>query len=763
MRKRWAERAESRSSGLGLIEVGSGDEEAPSQFSLHGLALGMSDGGSQIGSPSRNSFLDSDDEKAASDGILSSGRFSEAFFEQRQPEGSEFSFVDDSKRRKTFIQVVDDSTDVPLPAEDVVSSNRATRQFSDLALRATNVKQFKFPWEKGRLGRVFGDNAWMDIKAPSLEPTGFNPVSVNLHVSDKAEMTPKIKLKEVAEDGAAFKAVVRKVSEISYVDERKFKRTRAIRMWWSLLATAADASEIGRKAQAEASTEELDSYAHEILDACFGLKSPGTLLKRYYSLKSFHDWCIEFRTSAWLPMTETLAWEYVRWLKSTSAPPTKATSFMEACRFCWFVVGVDGSNLVESSFRIKGASNQMKAAKRPWRPADLLTVHEVLKLHEVLESEQRHIVDRVFCGHLLHLLYGRARWSDLLATKHLHIDSDNCYLEVQTQLHKGAKAADTKSRLLPVVSPGLGVAKTNWATTYLKLREQCGLSPPMETEWHMLPAPLDDSGESWSTRYLTSEEGSEFLRLILGQPKSAIRRLSTHSLKSTAISWTSKFGLGLETRAILARHATSLSNPTVLYSRDIISAALREFDKVLADIRDSCFQPDRTRSGMITPRLAAAATPSGLFTQALNSSGGSHLMEAAPATPGFEMVSEAREQVEGQSVAVVSRPDVAGSPPLEEGHDETPKAVEMSDSETSEEASEESSSSDEETHDVPSPSPQQELSSLLLPSKYYINEKSSVIHCLRTDDVFRCGKKRTIYYANIRELNGMRCGKCFNL
>ena len=63
MRKRWAERAESRSSGLGLIEVGSGDEEAPSQFSLHGLALGRSDGGSQIGSPSRNSFLDSDDEK----------------------------------------------------------------------------------------------------------------------------------------------------------------------------------------------------------------------------------------------------------------------------------------------------------------------------------------------------------------------------------------------------------------------------------------------------------------------------------------------------------------------------------------------------------------------------------------------------------------------------------------------------------------------------------------------------------------------------
>lgn len=56
--------------------------------------------------------------------------------------------------------------------------------------------------------------------------------------------------------------------------------------------------------------------------------------------------------------------------------------------------------------------------------------------------------------------------------------------------------------------------------------------------------------------------------------------MSTHSLKSTAISWASKFGLDLETRAILARHATSLSNPTVLFSRDIISSAVGGFDQV---------------------------------------------------------------------------------------------------------------------------------------------------------------------------------------
>ena len=67
-------------------------------------------------------------------------------------------------------------------------------------------------------------------------------------------------------------------------------------LWWDLLATVIDASEIGRKASAEAPADHLDSYGKEILDACFGLKSPGTFLKRYYSLKSFHDWCVQFKT-----------------------------------------------------------------------------------------------------------------------------------------------------------------------------------------------------------------------------------------------------------------------------------------------------------------------------------------------------------------------------------------------------------------------------------------------------------------------------------
>jgi len=133
---------------------------------------------------------------------------------------------------------------------------------------------------------------------------------------------------------------------------------------------------------------------------------------------------------------------------------------------------------------------------------------------------------------------------------------------------------------MPIVSPCLGVVDEPWVPTYLEVRKRCGLDLPMEDATHMLPAPADSSGTTWHGRYLTSEEGSDFLRAILNVPKKSGRRISSHSLKSTTISWASKFGIPMESRAILARHTTALQNPTVLYSR-----ILRRFRRCLGHLR----------------------------------------------------------------------------------------------------------------------------------------------------------------------------------
>ena len=324
---------------------------------------------------------------------------------------------------------------------------------------------------------------------------------------------------------------------------------------------------MGRQSTVDATDDTIADVGKELLDACFSLKSPGTLWKHFYGIKNFYSWHIENVGPDWLPMQESAAWGYMKHLRDQQAPPTKASTFLESCRFAWYILGVDGAGSIESSLRIKSISAQMKSKKRAWQPAATLTLTEVKKLHQVLEDVEGHIIDRLFCGHALHLLYGRARWSDLLAVQHVFLDECGKYFELQTQLHKGTKSADTRSKLLPVVTPCEGAVPGNWTKTYLTLRKECGLELPMEDPGHMMPAPADETGKSWRQRYLTSEEGAEFLRVVLGVPKKSGRRISSHSLKSTTMTWANKFGIPLESRAILARHATAIQNPIVCCAR----------------------------------------------------------------------------------------------------------------------------------------------------------------------------------------------------
>ena len=207
---------------------------------------------------------------------------------------------------------------------------------------------------------------------------------------------------------------------------------------------------------------------------------------------------------------------------------------------------------------------QMRASKKPWRPADLLRVDEVLLLHRVLGDESEPLGDRLMCGHCLHLLYSRSRWSDLCQVSNVFIDEDCKSFELSTRAHKGARSAEMKARLLPIVCPCKGINDQNWACLYMELRERVGLELPLDGYGPMLPAPANDFATSWYKRALTSEEGADFMRAIPKAPKTAERRISTHSFKSILISWTAKYGLPDTSRAVLARHlscatATQLS------------------------------------------------------------------------------------------------------------------------------------------------------------------------------------------------------------
>ena len=388
-------------------------------------------------------------------------------------------------------------------------------------------------------------------------------------------------------------------------------------------------------------------------------------------------------------------------------------------------------------------------------------------LHQFLENSQNNTIDRVIAGHLLHMLYVRARWSDLMAVRNAMVDSDNVFFEMETRTHKGAKGAESKSKLLPLASPCIGINGKDWVKPYIDARMDAGLDLPGEEDTHMLPAPSNGAGKLWTSRPLTSEEGANFLRKFLGIVKSTTRRVSTHSMKSTAISWTSKYGLSFEARALLARHASSVSNPTAMYSRDLLSPVLRSFISVIELIYNGQFAPDRTRSGMITP-----GTPG----------------VGAPCTPGVKTERETpRDKVqsaieisdeEGEADKPVSEDFRGPTAELEEHgleqnvvpgvHDEPlplVKAVVVEDelSETSESID---SSDVSECDDVDDRIDlHQRFAPMTEPSfsDIYINTNSTVLHCIGQNGKFGCGRTVTKSYVKVWELNGIRCSKCFNV
>ena len=266
-------------------------------------------------------------------------------------------------------------------------------------------------------------------------------------------------------------------------------------------------------------------------------------------------------------------------LKRSKSAPTRAMSFVEAVRFAHFLLGVHGAKTALESARVKGIAAQMFASKKPWRPADPLSTEQVLALHQTLDNENASIVDRIFCGHLLHMVYSCSRFSDLLAVEKCYLDSDEMFLETEAKLHKGSRSADTRSRLLPIVAPAHGICQGNWAKSYMRLRRIACMPEPDNDASPLLPAPLKSGETIWSERYLSSSELNCFIKMFFLE-RCLLKegtKISSHSMKATGLSWASKYGVDPEVRSVLARHSTAVKNPVALYSRDIISSASRTY------------------------------------------------------------------------------------------------------------------------------------------------------------------------------------------
>ena len=182
------------------------------------------------------------------------------------------------------------------------------------------------------------------------------------------------------------------------------------------------------------------------------------------------------------------------------------------------------------------------------------------------------------------------------------------------------------------IYPKLKLAWVEMGKELFELEKKGWTHQPKGNCHAILLSPKRSAG-GWNERYITSQELNKFIKRLFcrWRPPDCRPEIDKHSMKATGLSWCAKMGIPQEHRAVLARHAVSVQGATVLYSRDLMTTALRSFNGVLESIRTQLFHPDKTRSGMITP---AVATPAG-----------------APATPfpmrnGLSMVGHQKDGLE---------------------------------------------------------------------------------------------------------------------
>ena len=374
--------------------------------------------------------------------------------------------------------------------------------------------------------------------------------------------------------------------DLSWQDQRLKELRDTIELWANILRSWDVTGTPLMEFQACIDHEDACSILHDFLKG----KAPSTLRKRARSIMQLAEW-VE-KQGFGLPCSESIIYSFLRSLRVDGASSSKMQAILEAVRFCHFVLGITGFADTCTSRRCRGVCMADKI--RPVGQASPLSVKELEVLHKYL-ADGEDPWDAVAAGTILLAVYSRARWADLMHTEAWVIDVDEsgspAYLECRVQVHKTISSANNRFRMLPLVAPAFGVTNDNWVEQYLRARRRVGLKPPPAN--CLLPAPNGDGAPC--VRPVETGEITLWLRGLLQTPADSERRISSHSMKATCLSFAAKWGLPVQDRLILGYHSTHC-RMAITYARDVSAPQMRMLEEILDAIRGGHFAPDLPRS-----------------------------------------------------------------------------------------------------------------------------------------------------------------------
>lgn len=442
------------------------------------------------------------------------------------------------------------------------------------------------------------------------------------------------------------------------------------------------------------------------------------------------------------PFIEQVVWEYFQYLKLSDAAATRGSSTLSAFRFAQYILGFDCLREVTVSRRLIGLGEQMFSKKRFLKQALPLTVQQVLKLHSIAKDLNRHPVDRAAAAYFLIATYGRCRHSDLAAVVCVVPDFDDRggFIEVRTALHKTGRSAASRTQLLPILIPAIGVDGEVWPGAACEAFEGAGLPLFGEVDSPLFRAPKGEGG-LFCRRGVTSAEASDLLRALIGVSIEGVEAgapiVSSHSTKATCLSWAAKYGLTPRDRSILGRHASSTVETYAIYSRDLTVAPCRELQKVCVEISLGRFLPDAPRS---------------------------EFFPALPPEPPLATTTAVRAAT--QDNAVIAKEEVVLGMP---GADVLDEPIELVSSSSSSSDSEAGLSSDTSAAGEPPPRVKRFRPRLEASERWYVHRKSHILHKFDEKnsmffdrDYLACGKRLTEAYSLISESSAwnVQCKLC---
>jgi len=328
-------------------------------------------------------------------------------------------------------------------------------------------------------------------------------------------------------------------------------------------------------------------------------KAPSTCVKRANSIRRLNSRAAE--KSLPMPIGEPELYQVLRDAKAGGASLSELRCIMEAVTFVRFTFDVEQFSASAKSKRCWGLSSAKRAVLVT--RADPMRVVDIIELHRIL-SEGDDLWDRLMSGAALCCIYCRGRWNDIQHvdnwTLELNDDEEVEFASALIDIHKTMFFASKAPKVMELIGPGAGIKDGCWFSEFLKVRELLGAT--YQDGYPTMPAP-DKSGHP-TVRALSSGEAGAWLRHLL--PDREGLRTTSHSLKSTLLSFAAKRGISQLDRLALGGHAHRETAMSDVYARDALARPLRLLAGMIAEIRSGTFVPDASRAARFPGRVNEA-------------------------------------------------------------------------------------------------------------------------------------------------------------